>query len=558
MASNVFTVDISKAESDKTLKKEIEKTVCALLNNIDGGKVILTTSKDQDKIDVDTKVRRCEQYFEGVIGAEFVKQYFTVSLVSDRRVELDVLPGLPILCTLCTNLPLPTNTETPLLPPIEQGALRKILFERRVVEISQHKIPDQLVHEEKLNLFQSKTVQFKNPRNKTDEDFASHAIKKEFTQSVARFANGSGGMVCYGINEDRTVVGELLSDVEEDRKEIAKELEEAVRKMIWPIKSGEVERGKQWDIKFVPVTNCDANEKRFVVVVSVAPCSGGVFIKEPESYYVESNKVKKMPFETWMEKTWRFEPWKTIEGKFRKNFEKSDDFNMKLICLLHGVVVDYHLGEFKAAQSCLEQFCEMMLSSSEIQPTRADYPKPASFTIKDGSLEIENEFKLRSHYQHASSVLDQLAENGSSVGTKKDDKNLGGHLRRAKDNCDTALQDLMHLNDDSELRQKINIMLALLYLKSAVEDLASSSKVSTAAEIKIKESGECIKDLEENETPFIDDKHALLLLAKFELHLEIAERCVQKTVKLADADGFEEIKKQCEILEKEMKEFNEK
>ena len=552
MASNVFTIDISKAKSDEVLK-----TVCALLNSIDGGKVILTTSKDQDKIDVDKKVRPFEQKLKGVIGAEFVKQYLKILVVSDRRVDLDVLPGLPILCTLCTNLPLPTNTETPLLPPIEQDALRKILFERRVVEISEHKIPDQLVHEEKFNLFPSKTVQFKKPRSKTDEHFASHAIKKEFTQSVARFANGSGGMVCYGINEDRTVVGELLSDVEEDRKEIVKKLEEAVRKMIWPIKSGEVKRGKQWDIKFVPVKNCKENEKRFVVVVSVFPCTGGVFIKKPESYYIENNEVKEMPFETWMEKTWRFEPWKTIEGKFRTNFEKSQDFNMKLICLLHRVVVDYHLGESKAAQSCLEQFCEMMSSSSGIQSTRADYPKP-SFTIKDGSLKIENQFKLRSRYHHVSSVLDQLVENCSSVGAKKDDKDLEGHLRRAKDKCDKALQDLINLDDDSELRQKINIMLALLYLKSAVEDLASSSEVSTAAELKIKESGECIKDLEENETPFIDDMHSLLLLAKFELHSEIAERCVQKTVKLADADGFEEIKKQCEILEKEMKEFNEK
>ena len=117
---------------------------------------------------------------------------------------------------------------------------------------------------------------------------------------ISAFANDSGGIIYYSIKDDGTVVGELLDGGEKDRQEITEELEKEVRKMIWPEESGKIERGKQWDIKFVPVTNY--NEKKFVIVVSVSPCCGGVFTKEPESYYIEKKdkvKVKKMSFETW-------------------------------------------------------------------------------------------------------------------------------------------------------------------------------------------------------------------------------------------------------------------
>ena len=298
--NNEFEIDISLAESDKKLKKEIETIVCALFNS-NGGKLIVTAGKDGDKIDVDKKIRPCEQYFQGVIGTKYVQQYFRISVVNDSRVVLDV-SALPILCTLCTNLRLPTNTETPFLPPIEHDELRKILFERRDVETSEQEIPEQFLYGDKLNIFQSKTVQFKKPGNKADKDFASRAIKSNFTHSISRFANGSGGMIYYGINDDGTVVGELLSDEEKDREEITEKLEKAVQKMIWPEESGEIERGKQWDINFIPVVNCDVNERRFVIVMSVFPCCGGVFAKEPESYCVEDGVVKKMSFEIWKTK----------------------------------------------------------------------------------------------------------------------------------------------------------------------------------------------------------------------------------------------------------------
>ena len=564
--NNEFEIDISLAESDKKLKKEIEKTVCALFNS-NGGKLIVTAGKDGYKIDVDKKIRPCEQYFQGVIGTKYVQQYFKISVENDSRVVLDV-SALPILCTLCTNLRLPTNTETPFLPPIEQDELRKILFERRVVETSEQEIPEQFLYGNKLNIFQSKTVQFKKPGNKADKDFASRAIKSNFTHFVSRFANGSGGMIYYGINDDGTVVGELLSDEEKDRQEITEKLEKAVEKMIWADKLSKLVRGKQWDIKFVPVKNCEECENRFVIVVSVSPCSGGVFIQEPESYYVENGEVKKMPFEIWMEKAWQLERWKTIEIDFSKILEKTQDINAKLICLLQMVAINYHQSQFGIAQSYLEQFWETMLktdnfvceseaqsSTPENQPLSSEYPKP-SFTIKDGSLKSDNgpaEFILRPYYHHAASVLVELVKNESPIGKNKDDKDFQGHVGRAKDLCDKALQDLMNLNDDCELGQRINIMLALLYLKSAIEDLASNSEVPTAAEVKIKESEECVKNLERSGTPFIDNNHSLLLLAKSELHSEIAKRCVKKTAELANADGFEEIKLQCEHLEKGLK-----
>ena len=104
-------------------------------------------------------------------------------------------------------------------------------------------------------------------------------------------------MIFYGIKNDGTVVGHLLCD--DEKVAISERVNKAVQNMLWPEESGTVMRGKQWDINFIPVVNCDVNEKRFVIVISVFPCSGGVFTEEPESYYVKDGVIEKIPFEIW-------------------------------------------------------------------------------------------------------------------------------------------------------------------------------------------------------------------------------------------------------------------
>jgi hypothetical protein len=71
--------------------------------------------------------------------------------------------------------------------------------------------------------------------------------------------------------------------------------------MVWPDENGKPERGKHWDIAFVPVFD-EVNEKipdLFVIVISTARCPGGVFLTDPESYEVRDGKVMKMTFERW-------------------------------------------------------------------------------------------------------------------------------------------------------------------------------------------------------------------------------------------------------------------
>ena len=271
--NNVLYVDLSLAKSSqefKELKKEIECKICALLNS-NGGQLVLTTSKDTDMTDALKKIKPYEQHFRNVIGTYPVHEYFKI--LQEGNTIILVVSGLPSLCTLNTNLYLPTDRQIILLPGTERGTLRKILFESRIVEILKHEVPEQFCYGHTTDLHESKTVQFKEikAKRKGRKDFVSRAIDNKFTDYISGFANASGGTIFWGIQDDGTVVGELLPREEKDCKEITGKLEKEVKKMIWPKESGEINRGKQWDVNFVPVTNCDANEKRFVIVVSVFP-----------------------------------------------------------------------------------------------------------------------------------------------------------------------------------------------------------------------------------------------------------------------------------------------
>ena len=164
--------------------KTIVEYICALLNS-EGGRLVLSARNDTNIVE---NVHSFEQYFKGVIGSYNVHKCFEISELEDNRVTL-VVSGLPRSCTLNTHLYLPSSTAISSLVPIEQRALREILFENRAVGNSEHDVPEQLCYGHKLEFGESKTVQFKNL--KTDEgDFASRAIGDRFTAYVSGFANG--------------------------------------------------------------------------------------------------------------------------------------------------------------------------------------------------------------------------------------------------------------------------------------------------------------------------------------------------------------------------------
>ena len=595
--NNVLYVDLSLAKSNqefKELKKEIERNICALLNS-NGGKLVLTTSKDTDMTDALKKIKPYEQYFRSVIGVYPVHKYFEI--LQEGNTITFVVSGLPSLCTLRTNLYLPADRQMLLLPGTERGTLCKILFESRIVEISKNEMPEQFRYGHTTNLHESKSVQFKNikAKRKGRKDFVSRAIDNKFTDYISGFANTSGGMIFYGIQDDGTVVGELLPNAEKDCEEIPRKLEREVKKMIWPKESGEINRGKQWDVKFFPVTNCDANEKRFVIVVSVFPCSGGVFTKEPESYYIEKkdevktgqakkrktekgqvNKASRMNFETWkinmyykvskpkemnrnnwsskqnekeyMRNTQELEElrqragWKKIISKYEESLNTSD-VNTKLVYLLQVIAVYYRRHQFEIAMNHLHEFRDMMSQTedssvfdveeryfaSAIERSRGGYRK-AWDIIKEGLPKADMApvgLVPASFYANAASVLSKLVQDKSFIDENKDKD----FVKNAKRLCDMALQHLVYFKDEfkivkEDLEQKLNITLALLCLKSAGEDLAFDSDLKTA-EDKIKDVEMSFEKLEQEGIVF-KFNYCRLLLAKSQLHSELAKRCLKK------------------------------
>ena len=135
---------------------------------------------------------------------------------------------------------------------------------------------------------------------RTGENSAALRIaseKNKLLPYVSAFANHKGGTLFYGVNSDGTVVGEKISEseMEKIRQTVKGKVESLVR-------SQHTDEGdKFWEIDFIPVEDKNGSDlKLHVIKISVKPCPGGVFIHDPESYYVVENRVEKMPLSKWM------------------------------------------------------------------------------------------------------------------------------------------------------------------------------------------------------------------------------------------------------------------
>ena len=117
--------------------------------------------------------------------------------------------------------------------------------------------------------------------------------QNELLSYASALANNEGGELYYGIDSHGTVWGERLNQVDGIRREVEKE----IAKILWP-KHVEILH-EFCKIFFLPVRHHDAHP-RYVIKIRVDPCPGGVFIQEPESYYVVSNSVVKLPFPNWI------------------------------------------------------------------------------------------------------------------------------------------------------------------------------------------------------------------------------------------------------------------
>ena len=167
--------------------------------------------------------------------------------------------------------------------------------------LQRKKIPNEFVLGRESGLVESKTVQFKKMKSEKSKriDLADRIMNNNITHYISAFANCSGGCIYFGINNSGIVEGEELLDLNQNK--IIEKVENAVSRMTW-LEHGEgLKRGKQWDIVFVPTKNADKKlmQSTFVILITVEPCCGGVFVKEPESYHIVNGKVEMMTFGVW-------------------------------------------------------------------------------------------------------------------------------------------------------------------------------------------------------------------------------------------------------------------
>ena len=102
----------------------------------------------------------------------------------------------------------------------------------------------------------------------------------------------------FGINDEGIVKGEVIEGKNQEEL-IIRKMTMAINKMIWI--GGQLERGRHWNIQFAPVKGENQNEvpSLFVVIISVSPLRGGLFVQEPESYHVVDGRCAKLSFTEW-------------------------------------------------------------------------------------------------------------------------------------------------------------------------------------------------------------------------------------------------------------------
>ena len=301
-----------KPKIDKETISKIGKSVCALLNS-DGGKIKLKIV-DYNKAsglsikDSDQLIRTIEQHYQAFVNTFDSSKNIEFSGFDQtcNTFTLEV-KGLTLLCSLEYSIYLPTNAQVKPIKPVEnEETVKKILDGRRLVDVTETELAnvqtsfvlDAYIGQE------SKTVQFKLLKAEKPKGLAERIIDHHLTHYVSAFANHKGGRIYYGVDDDGVVKGTVIS--EKDKQEITKKVSKylntadeqdrtdasTVNRMQWP-DNIRPQKGIQWDIMFKPVEDDDGKEipSTYVIVIFVAPCPGGVFSKEPESYFIFDENV---------------------------------------------------------------------------------------------------------------------------------------------------------------------------------------------------------------------------------------------------------------------------
>ena len=298
----------SNDKATKEQDKEFLRTVCAFANS-KGGRIVLLAKENKrysDK-DVDDITRKFEQKTSDAFGLLTAVKMMSREKVSGGEEPSELIFNVKAWrtsrqpCTVNYNLYFATESQVKQIDSSEtvESMVENIIGKKRKRKDWKEDFAfgshyGRFAFGEAVPLRESKDTQFKclKDEKSKNSDMVTRMQKNKLTSYISAFANGDGGHIYYGINDQKVVVGQVV----ENREEITREVEKIIRKMLWPKDCGEVERGKHWEIFFEPVSGVD---DKFVIVIAVAPSPQPVFAEKPESYHVVDGQVKMLNYTEW-------------------------------------------------------------------------------------------------------------------------------------------------------------------------------------------------------------------------------------------------------------------
>ena len=299
MANNILNVEIQCAEVKDVKIKYIISAICALLNSKNGGEFHICFEESLKNV-VQAIIRTIEQRFADIIGCLAMSKNVLLKSFEPRKAKF-LIESLPYLCTLNYGLYLPSATQVKCVDPNEPVSVIERIVEgkqkvdyRNETTLGSHR--REFIKGEPCGegLDQSSNIQYiaVKPSGSVADQITNKSSK--FRMNISALANACGGHNYYGISDGKVCGVEV-----NDQHEIIAKVDKVMRNMIWPYAAPRQRR--HWDIYFESVKDAKGNAvpKTFVIVISVVPCPGGVFMTEPESYHVVKGKVKAMSFDEW-------------------------------------------------------------------------------------------------------------------------------------------------------------------------------------------------------------------------------------------------------------------
>ena len=312
-----LTVELTTKDAKKSKVKYIDvviRNICALLNEKGGTlRIILSKISQENLISwklVTDFIRTTEQRMSEItdysnVGAMETKVHYP------HYITFAIKPSSSP-CTMNYNLCIPTETQLISLPAttpvsnVKEIIARKYLPETYVKNGSHCR---DFVGKNRVifELRESKEVQFKIFKAESSKcvSLADRIVSRsnKLVHQVSAFANHKGGHVYIGVDSSTYLV-EGIPVSETEKYKIRAKVAKTLSKMIWPEHIGIPQRGQQWDIYFEQVNDSKGRPipHTHVIVIHVAPCPGGVFLDEPESYHTVDGKIQRMSLNVWRDK----------------------------------------------------------------------------------------------------------------------------------------------------------------------------------------------------------------------------------------------------------------